>query len=136
MRASLLTIALSLMCACSADSLTDTNGPLIMTVPATSVGPGDTIRAVITNVSRRVFDYDVVIGCASHQGPFERLVGGDWVRPVDSDTLPCAELVMSDSLRPGTSQNYAWSAPSDTGTYRIAFGLGPVALISHPIVVR
>jgi hypothetical protein len=136
MRASSLAILLSVLCACNGDDLTDINGPLSMTVPATSVRRGDTISAVVTNRSDRDFDDDVETGCVLAQGPFERLVDGDWVRPVVSDTLPCAPLTMYESLRPGASRDYTWKAPSDTGIYRVAFTLGFVALISHPITVR
>ena len=135
MRVMTLAVSLSVLCACNGDDLADVNGPLSMTVPATSVGPGDSIRAVITNVSRRDFTgFDGV--CSDEGRPFDRRVGADWVRLPSTDTLACADGVRSVTLHPRASVSYAWRAPTDTGTYRVAFRLAPVTLISHPIVVR
>jgi hypothetical protein len=130
-RSYLLAISLSLLCACNGDELSDVNGPLSMTVPATSVGPGDTIRAVITNVSRRDVTYHDGV-CGAEGRPFDRRVGADWVRLPSTDTLACAAIGTAETLHPGASQHYAWSAPSDTGTYRVAF----LSFTSHPFVVR
>jgi hypothetical protein len=138
MRTSLLAISVSILCACAGDDLTAANGGLILTVPATSVGPGDSITAVVTNRSR--LDFSDYYGCVREGRPFDRRVGTDWVRLPSTDTLPCAAIVHSETLHPGASRNYVWKAPSDTGTYRVALGLGlgqgSVTLISHQFVVR
>jgi hypothetical protein len=130
MRVLMLAASLSILCACNGDDLTDVSGPLSMTVPATSVGPGDTIRAVITNISRRDVTYHDGV-CGAEGRPFDRRVGADWVRLPSTDTLPCATNVRGETLHPGANQHYAWRAPIDTGRYRVAF----LSLRSHSFVV-
>jgi hypothetical protein len=135
MRASLLAVSLLLLCACTGDDLTEVNDALIMKVPATSVGRGDTITAVITNRSRLYFANYVSV-CGDEGRPFDHRVGTNWVRLPTTDTLSCVALVHGETLHPGASRRYAWRAPSDTGTYRVAYRFAAVTLISHPFVVR
>jgi hypothetical protein len=132
MRAKPMAVLMSLMCACSAGDLTDSSGPLSLTVSQSSVAPGGALMARVTNGSRRPFSTYVELPCGS---PFERQVGRTWVR-LQPPTTICEIGAVFQTLGPGSAWNYSWSAPSDTGTYRATITLGPVILVSHPIVVR
>lgn len=126
---------LALLAACSANDLTDVNGPLSFTVPQTAVAPGVEITGVVANRTRVPFSTYVELPCGQ---PFERKVGGTWTSLGSSDSsVLCLTGAMYQELGPDSTWNYSWRAPSDTGTYRVVLSIGLlITLISHPIVVR
>lgn len=126
-----------LSCACASDGPTATNVPLALNVSPISSAPRGTITAIVSNVSDHPVSATTnAFGSASRVCPCQRLVGSTWAAAVNLDTLPGFPITYDGDLAAHTSWTFTWTAPSDTGTYRVAMAIGTFTLISPKFTVR